>query len=398
MKSEELRWEGNNSENVMLSSSSKEEMETGLRGAPNEDAASIKQITTDRYIVKTSSWCFQAHLFLLDDCCRWRLGPRQEVQPGRSKYSHFQYRLMVHVRIHTTPNNPLVAALQAVIRDQRFEMQRPARTTLQSAEPCCPLTISLFNPCDSMSKEAAAEDADGGQLARHGNFNNYYKFHPVDQRLNALTWLPSLVAQHCPQSAAFLDVGCNSGDLTIAIATQLRSALPRLAISGLGVDLDAALIQRCNRHAQTCDNLMFLPLDAAQPEFSRLVSTQFLSALGIARFDVTFLFSVTMWMHLHLGDDSFIQTIRRLADLTRCLLIVEPQEFRSYKTAAKRQRHYGGEPFPLFAALSRQPLMLIEQAIVSAGFSRITSAFNVGASAGFERQLLVFGRDCAGSL
>jgi hypothetical protein len=138
--------------------------------------------------------------------------------------------------------------------------------------------------------------------------------------------------------------------------------------------------------------LVFLPLDAAQPDFSRLVGAQFLSALGTARFDVTFLFSVTMWMHLHLGDDNFIQTIRRLADLTRCLLVVEPQEFRSYKTAAKRQRHYGGEPFPLFPALSRQPLLLIEQAILSAGFSRVASAFNVGASAGFGRQLLVFGR------
>jgi hypothetical protein len=104
------------------------------------------------------------------------------------------------------------------------------------------------------------------------------------------------------------------------------------------------------------------------------------------------MFSVTMWMHLHLGDERFVETIRSLAAITRCLLIVEPQEFRSYKTAAKRQRHYGGAPFPLFAGLSRQPLNLIELAVSSAGFSRITSASNVGASAGFERQLLVFAR------
>jgi SAM-dependent methyltransferase len=243
-----------------------------------------------------------------------------------------------------------------------------------------------------MSREVDAEEMDGGQLSRHGNFNNYYNFHPVDQRLSALPWLPSLVAQHCPRSIAFLDVGCNCGDLTHAIAVQLQAALPRVALAGLGVDLDASLIQRCARHTQMCESLVFLPLDAAQPEFPALVNAQFLSAIGTAQFDVTFLFSVTMWMHLHLGDQKFAEAICRLADLTRCILVIEPQDFRSYKTAAKRQRHYGGQPFPLFPGLSREPLSLIEQAVTSSGFSRITSACNVGASAGFGRQLLVFGR------
>jgi SAM-dependent methyltransferase len=243
-----------------------------------------------------------------------------------------------------------------------------------------------------MSREADAEEMDGGQLARHGNFNNYYSFHPVDQRLSALPWLPSLVAQHCPRSVAFLDVGCNCGDLTLAVARQLQAALPHVALAGLGVDLDASLIQRCAPHAQLCQGLVFLPLDAAQPEFPGLVHAHFLSALGTTHFDVTFLFSVTMWMHLHLGDQKFVEAISRLAGLTRSILVIEPQEFRSYKTAAKRQRHYGGQAFPLFAALSRQPLSLIEQAVTSSGFSRITSACNVGASAGFGRQLLVFGR------
>ena len=74
-----------------------------------------------------------------------------------------------------------------------------------------------------MSKEADGEDADGGQLARHGNFNNYYKFHSVDQRLSALSWLPSLVAQHCPHSAAFLDQLLTSA----VIAETLPAPLPR---------------------------------------------------------------------------------------------------------------------------------------------------------------------------
>jgi SAM-dependent methyltransferase len=246
-----------------------------------------------------------------------------------------------------------------------------------------------------MTSESEIKDMDGGQLARYGNFNNYYKFHPVHQRLCALSWLPSLVAHHCPHSATFLDIGCNSGDLTYAVARHLRGSLPHVAMSGLGVDLDPVLIQRCTEHSQACENVEFLPLDAAQPEFSRLVSEQFLSARGIDKFDVTFMFSVTMWMHLHLGDDKFVAAIRRLADITRSLLVIEPQEFRSYKTAAKRQRHYGGEPFPLLASLSRQPLCLIEQALSNAGFSKIATSSNVGASAGFGRQLIVFARGAA---
>jgi SAM-dependent methyltransferase len=243
-----------------------------------------------------------------------------------------------------------------------------------------------------MTTEVEGDEMDGGQLARHGNFNNYYRFHPVDQRMSALPWLPGLVAQHCPRTASFLDVGCNCGDLTHAIALQLQSALPHVALSGLGVDLDAQLVQRCAAHAQACPRLQFLPLDAAQPDFTRLVRDQFLSSLAASQFDVTFMFSVTMWMHLHLGDDAFVRVIRALADLTRALLVIEPQEFRSYKTAAKRQRHYGGVPFPLFAGLCRQPLLLIEQAVAAAGFARVASACNVGASAGFGRQLLVFAR------
>jgi hypothetical protein len=243
-----------------------------------------------------------------------------------------------------------------------------------------------------MSDDGGGEVMDGGQLARHGNFNNYYIFHPVEQRLLALSWLPSLVAQHCHRSAIFLDVGCNCGDLTHAVACQLQAALPHVAVSGLGVDLDSALIQRCSRHAEACQGLAFLHLDASDADFTRSVTAQFLCGQGAAQFDVTFLFSVTMWMHLHLGDDKFAETVRKLADLTRCLLVVEPQEFRSYKTAAKRQRHYGGQPFSLFPALSRQPLALIERSLSAAGFSRVATASNVGASAGFGRQLLVFAR------
>jgi SAM-dependent methyltransferase len=243
--------------------------------------------------------------------------------------------------------------------------------------------------CDEIDGEAMG----GGQLSRHGNFNNYYTFHPVEQRLLALSWLPALVAQRCPHSAAFLDVGCNCGDLTHAIACQLRTALPLVAVSGLGVDLDATLIQRCARHAKASNDLAFLHLDVADADFPRLVDAQFLSGLGIAQFDVTFLFSVTMWMHLHLGDDKFAETMMKLAHLTRCLLVVEPQEFRSYKTAAKRQRHYGGQPFPLLPSLCRQPLSLIERSLATAGFARIATACNVGASAGFGRQLLVFARN-----
>ena len=56
-----------------------------------------------------------------------------------------------------------------------------------------------------------------------------------------------------------------------------------------------------------------------------------------AKFDLITIFSTTMWIHLVYGEDALKECLRFAASSARCLL-VEPQDFHSYKAAKKRLR------------------------------------------------------------
>ena len=60
---------------------------------------------------------------------------------------------------------------------------------------------------------------------------------------------------------------------------------------------------------------------------------------AIEGFDVVFLFSITMWVHLTNGDEGLTQFLESSCNLTKNVLIVEPQNWSSYKSAMKRCRH-----------------------------------------------------------
>lgn len=52
------------------------------------------------------------------------------------------------------------------------------------------------------------------------------------------------------------------------------------------------------------------------------------------------LFSMTMWMHLHHGDEGLGTFLTRCCARTRCLL-VEPQPWKCYKSAKRRLKSLG---------------------------------------------------------
>ena len=60
---------------------------------------------------------------------------------------------------------------------------------------------------------------------------------------------------------------------------------------------------------------------------------------AVVGFDVVFLFSITMWVHLTNGDEGLTQFLESSCNLTKNVLIVEPQNWSSYKSAMKRCRH-----------------------------------------------------------
>ena len=70
----------------------------------------------------------------------------------------------------------------------------------------------------------------------------------------------------------------------------------------------------------------------------------FLVGLNKTRFDLICVFSVTMWIHLNHGDKGLRTFINMLCRQTRFLLL-EPQPWKCYQTAARRMRKLGQQEF-----------------------------------------------------
>ena len=165
-------------------------------------------------------------------------------------------------------------------RAERSSPMPPAPTTSSRDD----VTLSS-TPSPSTAAEASARDAifsqrrgmavDGVRergdvhAAGHviGNFSRYYAFNPVEERVRLLPppseWLPAAaqesgpaltVCARCRRAAArgahcrqVLDLGCNAGDLGVAVCGRMLQAAPGLAGRGvrlLGLDCDRELVAR----------------------------------------------------------------------------------------------------------------------------------------------------------
>ncbi|TRY61523.1 hypothetical protein TCAL_13018, partial [Tigriopus californicus] len=198
--------------------------------------------------------------------------------------------------------------------------------------------------------------------ARWGNFNNYYRFHDTLSRvqlLPAADWFrthlqdshPSPIASRpsAPTRLVALDIGCNSGDLTQHIARHFVSEDIPLDI--LGIDIDAHLIQRAQDQVAQ-PNVRFECLDFMSSESSSRIQP-YLTERGRSRFDVIFAFSVSMWIHLNHGDAGLSTFLGRMAAMSR-YIVLEPQPWRCYQTAARRMRKLKEPEFEHMKHLSCQ--------------------------------------------
>lgn len=144
--------------------------------------------------------------------------------------------------------------------------------------------------------------------------------------------------------------------MTQHIARSLQSE--GIAIDILGVDIDDHLIQRAqNRDAQP--NVRFQCVDFMNPESETQIQ-QYLSERGRTRFDVIFAFSVSMWIHLNHGDAGLGEFLGRMAALSHHV-VLEPQPWRCYQTAARRMRKLKEPEFEEMKKLScRDEASLLE--------------------------------------
>ncbi|XP_024082237.1 probable RNA methyltransferase CG11342 isoform X1 [Cimex lectularius] len=187
------------------------------------------------------------------------------------------------------------------------------------------------------------EEFDPG-AAKHGNFITYYKFHSLKERVDLLPI--HLLLSDSRDVTSFLDIGCNTGDLTEAVYKEISLYKNCYA---LALDLDNSLIERAIEKNHIC-NISYKCVNVA--EESELINAlnDHLELNNKRYFDIVFLFSVTMWIHLNYGDIglmAFFQTISKYAKV----LVVEPQPWKCYKSAVRRLKRAKKEPFMYFNSI-----------------------------------------------
>ena len=123
------------------------------------------------------------------------------------------------------------------------------------------------------------------------------------------------------------DVGCNAGDLTNEIFTNIFQ-LDENAF-GYGVDVDKHLIERAKSRF---GRMEFDTLDASSSSFVKHIQSK------IPSFDLVTCFGTTMWIHLHHGDVGLKAFLLRLVSLSSSYIILEPQPLKCYKSAKKRMK------------------------------------------------------------
>ncbi|XP_035518646.1 pre-miRNA 5'-monophosphate methyltransferase [Morone saxatilis] len=206
----------------------------------------------------------------------------------------------------------------------------------------------------SISGDAADEINDPG-AAPYGNFINYYTFNPPENRLSLIpaTLLQDLGYSDGPQTTLILDVGCNSGELSVAFYKHLvqdpvcEEESGRRKVNLLGFDLDEILIQRAQQTNPLPSSISFIPLDITE-DTDQL--QDYLHQHGCSRFHLCLCLAVTMWVHLNHGDTGLLQLLSHLASISQHLLL-EAQPWKCYRSAARRLRKLGRSDFDHFKGL-----------------------------------------------
>ena len=196
---------------------------------------------------------------------------------------------------------------------------------------------------ESNSIAQAMEESTLDKGHRLGNFHNYYSFHPPKERLDILEhhyqifervmdYFHSKKGKTTSESKEkkdmnkdtfrYCDLGCNEGDMSIGVSERLMKMNP-VEIQCLGLDIDPILIERANQ--KKCLNDLKATFDTCNVcDYEEYESKcqSFLSSKY--KFDLTSLFSTTMWIHVHAGDEGLRNVIQRICQNTN-MLLVEPQ-------------------------------------------------------------------------
>ncbi|XP_037579905.1 pre-miRNA 5'-monophosphate methyltransferase-like [Dermacentor silvarum] len=194
------------------------------------------------------------------------------------------------------------------------------------------------------------EKGGSGSRAKYGNFNNYYQFNKPEERLKML---PKDLVTYCnltdQSQVVALDIGCNSGELTTHLCRNLASS-GLTDVKMLAIDIDSSLIECAKKNCSCPETIEYMCLDiTSNDSIESLIA--YLKKVGKDAFDITFCFSVTMWIHLNHGDSGLKQFLETVSKNTHFLL-VEAQLWKCYRSASRRMRRGNETEFQNLDTLS----------------------------------------------
>ena len=227
---------------------------------------------------------------------------------------------------------------------------------------------------------------------------------------------------HLFASTPLLDVGCNEGVVTTAVAAACRVSC------ALGVDVDASLVARAaararrqravaTAHAAALRFGTAPPPGAGEPGGAsargrRAAAGAAVAALTATRFacadaaraplpappasaGAVLCLSVTKWVHLTGGDTALDALFGALATAVAVggHVVLEPQPWRSYVRAVTKRGVRAAGAVPL-TSLALRPEGFIDRLVTVHGLTFVRRLdVEEGGAPGFDRPLLLFRRD-----
>lgn len=171
----------------------------------------------------------------------------------------------------------------------------------------------------------------------YGNYKHYYGKRILDKDFHDIRLDVLATQQELFHDKQVLDIGCNSGHLSIEIAKQFKVK------SLIGLDIDRSLTQDAqlaiNHLKRDCNK----PATGSFPYNVRFIHGNYvldndvLLEIERPQYDIILCLSVTKWIHLNFCDAGLKQAFRRMFLQLRPggKLILEPQSFDTYKRRKK---------------------------------------------------------------
>ncbi|KAK9071970.1 hypothetical protein SSX86_008401 [Deinandra increscens subsp. villosa] len=263
---------------------------------------------------------------------------------------------------------------------------------------------------DTTDKQSGKKRKKQKEVAIFGNYRNYYGYR-IDQGLEEDPRI-KVMRKEWFEGKSCLDIGCNSGLITITIAKKFGCQ------KIVGLDIDSSRVEEAHwnlrrivkmsesKKHQTIDksDITTDPADkTGRLEISEDCSASYLfdrvsfwkenfifgqSTPGDKAYDTILCLSVTKWIHLNWGDEGLITLFSKVWRLLKPggVFILEPQPWKSYIS----NRQVSEVASTNYKNIKIFPQQFLEILLDKIGFRKLENLSSSldGSKAGFNRPIL----------